>query len=40
MWFDFRSKITGNLKETEDEAKVSALNWAIAFRLDNGLNIK
>jgi len=29
---DFRSKITGNLDETEVEAEVSALNFAITFR--------
>jgi hypothetical protein len=37
MWFDFRSKITGNLDETEVEAEVSALNWLITFKSDTGL---
>jgi hypothetical protein len=39
MWVNFRSKITGNLDETEDEAQVSAFGRAMTFRSDKGLNI-
>jgi len=40
MWLDLRSKITGNLVETEVEAEVSALNILVTMKSNRGLNIK
>ena len=39
MRLDFRSKITGNLDETEVEAEVSVLNLEITSKKDKGSNI-
>jgi hypothetical protein len=39
IWLDFRSKITGNLDETEVEAEVSVLNFKITLKSDTSLNI-
>jgi hypothetical protein len=38
LWLDFRSKITGNLDETEDGAEVSAFNSLKTLQSEKGLN--